>query len=181
VASNLQRLFLIGYRGCGKTTVGRLLAERLGFDFVDADEFLEERYGTTIKAIFATEGEPAFRDKESDILAELARLPRLVASTGGGVILRDANRRTLRESGFVVWLTAEPEVLWERISTDPTTGHRRPDLAMGGLEEVRTILAAREPLYSETAHLVVPAGKSSPELIVSSILAIWEPSAKSSG
>jgi shikimate kinase len=167
-------LLLIGYRGSGKTTVGEVLAGRLGRAFVDADGALEADAGRTITQIFATEGEAGFRDRESATLRKLIAGPPGVIATGGGVILRPENRDLLRSSGFVVWLTADAEQLWHRISTDPTTGERRPNLtATGGVEEVRALLAAREPLYHETAHLIVNAARS-PEAIVADILPAWE-------
>lgn len=172
----MSRIFLIGYRGTGKTTVGRLLSDQLGWIFRDADTELEAAAGTSIADIFATEGEPRFRDRESAILAKLCRLPDAVISTGGGVILRPANRELLRVHGYVAYLMASPELCWERMQTDPTTGQRRPNLtASGGLEEVRTMLAVREPLYRETAHANFDAGKS-PEAVAADILEAWRSS-----
>src|SRR5689334_7067287 len=104
-------LFLIGYRGSGKTTVGRLVADRLGWAFVDADSVLEERYGQTIREIFAAEGEAGFRDKEAAVLADLCRATDAVIATGGGIVLRAANRVLLKRHGLVVWLAADPPTL----------------------------------------------------------------------
>ena len=101
----MQRVFLIGYRGSGKTTVARLLAQILGWEWCDADVVLEQRYGQGIYQIFAKEGEAAFRDKEAEVLDGLARLEKHVVATGGGIVLRPENRTKLR-SGKVVWLTA---------------------------------------------------------------------------
>jgi shikimate kinase len=166
-------LHLIGYRGSGKTTVGEVLAVRLRRPFVDADVVLEADAGMSIRDIFASEGEPGFRDRETATLRKLIAGPEAVIATGGGIILRPENRELLR-SGFVVWLTAEPELLWHRIQIDTTTGDRRPNLtATGGLDEVRAVLAAREPLYRETAHLTVDASRS-PELVATDILPAWE-------
>lgn len=177
----MQSIYLIGYRGSGKTTVGRCMAERLGYRFVDADEVLEEQYGVRIRDIFANEGEAAFRDKESRILEQIAQHDQQVVATGGGVILREANRQRLRQTGWVVWLMADAETLWQRISLDPTTGQRRPNLAMGGLEEVRQMLAHRHSLYAETAHFSIPVGDLSADSLASCIISEWESSAKSSG
>src|SRR5262245_25909137 len=93
---SLSRLFLIGPRGSGKTTVAALVAGRLGWDWVDADTVLERRAGMSVRAVFAAEGEPGFRDRESAVLAELCRLGRHVIATGGGVVLREPNRQLLR-------------------------------------------------------------------------------------
>src|SRR5947209_7605430 len=97
-------LHLIGYRGTGKSTIGPLLARRLGWGFADADGLIEAAAGMSIAGIFAAEGEAGFRDRESAALAELCRLTDHVVATGGGVVLRPANRGLLRNSGFVAWL-----------------------------------------------------------------------------
>src|SRR5688500_4378392 len=108
-------IFLVGYRGSGKTTVGRLLADRLQWSFLDADAVIEERAGKTIRDIFVAEGEGAFRDQESALLAELCGRTETVIATGGGIVLKDDNRALLREHGFVAWLTADAQTLWARI------------------------------------------------------------------
>src|SRR5262245_722959 len=114
-------IFLIGLRGSGKTTIGRAMAERLGLPFRDADADLEARSGRSIRDIFSTDGEAAFRDLEEQTLVDLiARGPAVIA-TGGGVVLREANRARLRAAGKVIWLTAAPDVLWQRTQADPAT------------------------------------------------------------
>ncbi|MCC6419541.1 MAG: shikimate kinase [Gemmataceae bacterium] len=163
-------IFLVGYRGTGKSTVARLLAERLGWDWVDADAVLEERYGQTIRQIFAAEGETGFRDKEDAVLEDLSRGQRRVIATGGGVILRETNRQRLRAAGRVVWLVADARTIWERLQRDPTTGERRPALTVGGLAEVEQLLQVREPLYRACADLVVDTVGRSPAEVVAAIL-----------
>lgn len=169
-----SRVFLIGYRGSGKTAVAHLLAERLGWSWCDADAVLEERFGKTIRQIFADEGEPSFRDKETQVLIDLCTRQSIVVATGGGVVLRPGNRDLLR-TGRVVWLTADAATLHRRIQADTTTAERRPSLAQGGLDEVREILAQREPLYSECAELTVDTSNQTlqevTEFIVSALLA----------
>src|SRR5436190_11808298 len=128
-------ILLIGNRGAGKPTVARLVAERLGWAWIDADALLEERAGRTIRQIFATDGENAFRDLESALLDELCRLQDHVIAAGGGVILRQENRARLK-AGTVVWLKAPADVLWQRLQGDATTAERRPNLAQGGLAEI---------------------------------------------
>ena len=167
-------LYLIGARGTGKSTVGRVLAARLGWGFIDADERLEAAAGTTIAEIFASEGEKRFRDRESAVLAELAGLSRHVIATGGGIVLREANRELLRNSGCVVWVTAMPEVAFARLQADPITAARRPNLTpKGGIEEMQTVMAAREPLYREVAQIIVDVGSLSPESAADAILTAW--------
>jgi shikimate kinase len=168
-----ERLFLVGYRGTGKSTVAHLLAGRLGWDWLDADTLLEEQYGGTIQEIFAAEGEVGFRLREHDVLRQLNRRQRHVIATGGGVILAKANRELLRKSGKVVWLQADPETIWQRLQTDATTAARRPPLTVGGLPEVVQLLQVREPLYRECADWTVDTAGHTPEEVVALILNWW--------
>ena len=163
-------LFLIGPRGSGKSTVARLVAEQLRWQWLDADDELEKRHGQSIRALFASEGEAGFRDKESAILAELCRLSRHVLATGGGVVLREANRDLLRASGRVVWLTADVDTLWRRLQADTSTAERRPALTVGGREEIDEVLRVREPLYRSCADLIVETAGRSPAEAAADIL-----------
>ncbi len=166
-----MHLFLIGYRGTGKTTVAELLSSRLGWPWLDADAEIERLAGKSIAEIFAEDGEPAFRDWESKVLADLCAGPRHVLALGGGIIVRPQNRQLLRSSGKTVWLSAEPETLWQRIAADRTTAARRPNLTVGGgLEEVRRILAERLPLYRQSADWVVDTEDKSPANVADEIL-----------
>lgn len=164
-------LALIGYRGTGKTTVARLLALQLGWDWVDADVEVELRAGKSIAAIFADDGEAAFRDWESQVLAELVRRDNTVLALGGGVVLRESNRELLKRAAAVAWLTASASTLSERIIADATTSARRPNLtAAGGTTEITAMLAMREPLYRECATLVVDTELRSPTEVAEDIL-----------
>jgi len=168
-----KHLYLIGYRGTGKTTVGRVLAARVGRPFADLDERIETAAGMTIADIFAAEGEPGFRDRESAALVTAsAEVPSVIA-TGGGIILRAENRELLRDSGRIAWLTAPADDIWARIQADAATAHRRPKLAGGGLEEVTKLLAVREPLYREVANFIVETAGLSPDAVADTILAAW--------
>ena len=168
-----SRLFLIGARGTGKSTVGRVLAARLGWAFVDADEHLEAAAGRTIAEIFHAEGEAGFRDREAATLTELGGRTEHVIATGGGVVLRQGNRERLR-SGIVIWLQASPEAAFARMQSDPTTASRRPNLtAAGGLDELRTLMAAREPLYREVADFILDTANLSPEAAADAIFTAW--------
>jgi shikimate kinase len=167
-----MNLFLIGYRGSGKTTVAEVLARRLGWPWVDADAELEQRAGKTIKQIFAEEGERTFRDLESAVVADLARRDRHVIALGGGAILREENRKALAGRGTMIWLQASPEALLARINSDATTAARRPNLTgQGGLDEIRTLLAERTPLYAACADLTIDAETKSPAEIADQIIA----------
>ncbi len=153
-------IFLIGYRGSGKTTIGRRLADQLWQQFLDSDELIVRQAGKTIREIFDQDGEPAFRAIEAMVVRDLARLGDHVISLGGGAVLREENRSALKEGAHkVVYLRCEPETLLRRILADPSTANSRPHLTgLGGtLEEIRSLLAVREPLYREamTAELDV--------------------------
>jgi shikimate kinase/rhodanese-related sulfurtransferase len=175
MVSGKERIALIGYRGSGKSTTARLLAERLGWSWLDADAVLEERAGCTIRELFAVEGEPAFRQREAALLAEFCAMPQLVIATGGGVILRKDNRGHLRRSAWVVWLDADAETLWRRLASDPASAARRPALTpapSNSLDEIRTLLALREPLYRQCADVVVSANRE-PATIADEIEHLW--------
>jgi shikimate kinase len=149
-------IFLIGYRGTGKTAVAPLLANRLGYHWIDADDEIERRAGKGIAAIFAEDGEPAFRDWESRVVAELAARARTVVALGGGAVLREANRSAIASAGPVVWLTANVATIMARLERDASTASRRPNLTtIGGRAEVQLVLAERVPLYQACATLVV--------------------------
>jgi shikimate kinase len=167
---NESPLFLIGLRGSGKSMVARLLARELSWDWLDADDVLEKRYGRSIRAIFAAEGEAGFREKESAILAQLCRLRRHVIATGGGIVLREDNRALLRSSGRIVWLTADIETLWQRVQADSGTAERRPTLTIGGRAEMEEMLQLREPLYRQCADYVVDTAGREPNDIAAKIL-----------
>jgi shikimate kinase len=167
-----MNLFLIGYRGTGKTTVAALLAERLQRPWFDADVEIERRAGKSIREVFTTEGEPAFRDWESAAIVELSSQAHVVISVGGGAVLRAENREAMRSAGQVVWLQASPETIFQRLLADPTTDGRRPDLtSLGGLAEIEALLAERTPLYAACANLTIDTEGKSPQAIAEEILA----------
>lgn len=166
-----MNIILIGYRATGKTTVARLLAERLGWDCIDADVEIERCAGKSIARIFAEDGEPAFRNLEVEVTANLCRHDRLVLAAGGGAPMREENRQAMRAGGQVVWLTARPETIHARMSGDATTASRRPSLTeRSAFGEIVHVLARREPVYRETAHLEIDTEGKSPGQIVEEIL-----------
>jgi shikimate kinase len=170
-------VFLIGARGTGKTTVARLLAARLGWPWIDADDLIEQQFGRSVRDIFAQEGEAGFRDKEAGVLAELCDRRRHVIATGGGVVLRADNRERLRRAGQVVCLMADAPTLWQRLQADPGTAARRPNLSVGGLAEIEETLRVREPLYRACADWVVATETRSPEEVAAVVLAHLGPGA----
>lgn len=165
-------LTLIGYRGCGKSTVAALLAPRLGLAWIDADEVLERRAGRSIAALIADRGEAAFRDLEAEVLADLLAGPAAVLATGGGVVLRESNRMLLRDRGRpVVWLRAAADVVRSRLAADPLTAGRRPGLTGSDpLAEVAAALTDREPLYAAVADVSFDTGSMPPEQITARIV-----------
>jgi shikimate kinase len=168
-------LFLIGFRGTGKTTVARILGLRLGWDWVDADVEVELRAGKSIAAIFADEGEPRFRDLEGEVLADLVCRRRTVAACGGGVVIRESHRRLLEAQPRVVWLSGDPEVLHARIQADQLTAARRPSLTpFSALEEVRRLVAEREPWYRRCSKVRVDVDTRSPEACADEIIARFD-------
>ena len=165
---------LVGYRGTGKTTVGRILADRLGFAFRDADLHVEALAGRTIASIFAEEGEQVFRDFEETVVADLTKEIGAVIATGGGAILRSTNREAIRAVGFVVWLKADPETLARRLRRDQTRLNARPALTSAGtLDEIGDVLAARTPLYRDVADIEVDTVDRSSFEVALDILQAW--------
>ncbi|MCL2004942.1 MAG: AAA family ATPase [Planctomycetaceae bacterium] len=150
----MQSFIFVGYRGTGKTTVARKLAERLGIPAIDADAEIQRQSGKSIAEIFAQDGEAAFRDTEESVIAEILQSTSpLVLATGGGAILRENTRKRLRQSGRVFWLTALPDTILQRITSDVATETMRPNLtSLPMREEIIAILGQRQPLYGEVAH-----------------------------
>jgi len=154
----LQRgnLYLVGLPGAGKSTLGRMLARRLGLVFVDADTELEARLGVTIPTIFEIEGEAAFRDREEATLAALVERTGIVLATGGGVVIRARNRARLKENGTVLYLHADPLTLRERTRR---SRHRPLLIAADPLARLAELYAQRDPLYREVAHRVIDSDR----------------------
>ena len=169
MARPARAICLIGMPGSGKSTVGRHVARHLGRPFVDTDHLIEQRIGCSIREYFELQGEPAFRDVESQVIddATAASEARVVA-TGGGAGLREANRDWLRSRGTVIYLRATPEDLARRLRHDT----HRPLLQGGGdaLRRLRTLFAERDPLYRRTAHFVVEAQRPSVHALVHMVL-----------
>ena len=162
-----MNLALIGMPGCGKSTVGRHLARHLGLRFVDADTELESRIGMPIRAFFETHGEAAFRDEEQAVIEEVTQRRACVVATGGGSILRSANREALHARAHVFYLRASPEDLYRRLRHDT----RRPLLQVADpLARLRELYRERDPRYRRTAHYVIEAARPTVPALVSMIL-----------
>jgi len=159
-----KNIVLIGFMGSGKSTVGRELHQRLGYSLTDMDRLIEETVGKKITEIFKEEGEKVFRDFETLQLVEIAKQTgkRHIISTGGGIVIRPENRSLLRKLGYVVWLHAPEDVIFERTSKNkerPLLNHQ------DARERITSLLAERKPWYRETAHLKVDtAGLDSSEI-----------------
>lgn len=163
-------LVLVGYRGCGKSSVGRALAERLGWPFVDTDERVQQASGCSIREIFEQRGEEEFRAREREVTLEAAAGSRQVISVGGGAVLDAANRRALRERGLCVWLTAPPEELRRRISRDETTAGARPPLrGQSALAEIEQVLNERLAVYEAIADCVMDTKGKTAEQVADQI------------
>jgi shikimate kinase len=167
-----RSIALIGLRGCGKSVVARELAKLLGGDHVDTDELVVARAGKSIAAIFADDGEAAFRRLEKAVIIEVAHQPTTVISVGGGAVMDQANIDNLRATATLVWLTAPAEVLWQRIEADPATASTRPPLTNeAGLVEMQQLLAQRSPLYEQASDLTIDTTQRTPPAVAEAIVA----------
>lgn len=163
-----RHVVLIGFMGSGKSTVGPLLARRIGVPFVDLDRYIVRQAGRTIPEIFAVEGESGFRERESKALREILAQPPHVVAAGGGVVERVENREMLQAHARCVWLRVPLEVILERVGNDPN----RPLLQNDpGFVRTRQLYAAREPLYAE-AELHIDATRSPEETVETIVTAL---------
>lgn len=162
-----MNIVFVGLPGSGKTTIGRHLSRRLGVPFLDSDHVIEERLGCSIREYFAREGEDAFRDVEQQVLDDLSQHHQGVLSTGGGSVLREANRRHLHERGHVIYLRSTPEDVYRRLRHDTV----RPLLQVEDpLARLRALYEARDPLYRDAAHFVLDTGRPSVATLVNKLL-----------
>lgn len=165
--SHAITIALVGLPGGGKSTVGRQLAKRLRRPFVDSDHLIEHRIGCSIRAFFEREGEAAFRDIEASVIAECSAEGGTVLATGGGSVLREANRLHLRSKCHVIYLRSTPDELFRRLRHDT----QRPLLQVKDpLGRLRDLFGERDPLYREVAHNVVDTGRPSVPSLVNMLL-----------
>lgn len=165
--ANHQNIFLIGLMGAGKTTIGRQLANELSLEFFDSDHEIEKRTGVTITHIFDIEGEAGFRKRETAMLDELTNKKGIVLATGGGAILKPENRQFLMSRGTTIYLYANIDTLLERTSKDRNRPLLQTENPQAKLEE---LLAVRDPLYRETADIIIDTGKDSVRLALKEIM-----------
>lgn len=147
----IVNLALIGFMGAGKTSVGRLVAEQLHFDYLDTDELIQSRTGRPIVEIFSTDGEAAFRKMEQELVGELAARTKTVIATGGGLPMNPQNLVSLKTHALVVCLWASPEKIWERVKNQT---HRPLLHDADPQKKIRELLAAREPFYRQADVLL---------------------------
>jgi shikimate kinase len=164
-------LVLVGMPGAGKSSIGRQLAKRIAWPFHDSDTELEGRFACSVRSFFEREGEAAFREAESRVLDELTLLGEQVLATGGGVVLRDANRQLLAERCTVIYLRCSPDELFRRLRSDT----QRPLLQVSDPRtKLRELHAERDPLYRSVAHFVLECGRSTVPAQVAKVMAMLE-------
>ncbi|MCC2681103.1 MAG: shikimate kinase [Nitrosospira multiformis] len=159
-------IFLVGMMGAGKTTVGRLLSHFLEKTFYDSDREIQKRTGVSIPTIFEIEGETGFRRRETEILSELMNARNIILATGGGAVLSGVNRTMLKHGGTVIYLRASIDDLWRRTRHDKNRPLLQTSDPRARLAE---LFVQRDPLYRETAHIVVESGKRSPRHLAQSL------------
>lgn len=161
-------LILVGFMGSGKSAIGRLAAHRLRFQFADTDSLIVERSKQEISTIFEQSGEEAFRDLETRVIESLTPLSRYVISTGGGAVLREQNRTVLRSLGFVVMLTANEDVLFERVQRNS----KRPLLQTENPRQtIAELMTTRRPAYEAAAHLTLDTSELNHEQTTDAVVA----------
>jgi shikimate kinase len=170
-----MNLVLMGYRGTGKTSVGRFLAARLTKPFLDSDELIKASSGKNVRKMVEEEGWSFFRREEKRVVAELSRNDGCVVALGGGAVLDEENVRNLKDKGFFIWLTAGAETILNRLSGDGQTPGQRPSLTgKDPDEETRSLLKTREPLYAKLADCRVETSDRTIEEVAAEVLRILE-------
>jgi shikimate kinase len=159
-----EKIILTGYRATGKSSTGKILADLLGFDFIDTDQAIEKRQGETIAELVGR--------KEEDMLAELASSKNKVIATGGGSVMHEKTWTKLRQNALVVWLTADVKTICQRLASDNDTEDQRPALTeMGTMNEIAMVLSERQPLYEKSSDLTIQTDAKTPDEVAEIILA----------
>ncbi|MBM9614303.1 shikimate kinase [Desulfobulbus rhabdoformis] len=175
--NNQSNILLTGFRATGKSTVGRLLAQRLGLDYMDMDIELSKRLGGSVSEVVGAHGWAFFRKAEAHLLDELSHFKGYVIATGGGAIEHQEQWQRLRKNSYVFWLDADATIIDKRVQADPLSSEQRPCLSAGdgsSKESTRKILERRRPLYRLGADVRLDAGKNSPEQLTTLALAWLE-------
>ncbi len=157
--AELMKIYLIGYRCTGKTTIGQKLAVFLNMDFFDTDEIIQHQSNMSISQIVEAHGWDNFRDIEKKTLKDTIQINSGVISTGGGIVLDEQNRKLMKTNGICVWLTADANIIVDRLEKDDNTINSRPPLSdLGLIQETKHVLKKRTPLYQVTQHLTIDTG-----------------------
>jgi shikimate kinase len=171
---NLMNIILIGYRGSGKSTVGRRLAARMERRFVDTDDLIESKEGQ-IRDIVKSHGWDYFRALEKRIIEEISKEDNLVIALGGGAVLDLDNLEVLKRNGFIIWLKADQQILLKRMDEDPGTNTRRPTLTgKGTTEELEEMISLREPFYERTSQIQIDTSELDVEAVIEQVLVIFD-------
>jgi shikimate kinase len=168
-----MNLVLIGHRAAGKTTVGKRLSGSLRKAFLDTDDLIEECQGSPIAEIVRLHGWDYFRSVEKRVISEISCRDGLIIAAGGGAILQPENVRALKRNGFIIWLTADVQVLLQRMAKDGHTTERRPSLTgKGTLEELEEVIAYRKPFYEKASEVRVDTSALDVDMVVNNVLSI---------
>jgi shikimate kinase len=167
-----MNLFIIGYRCTGKTTVGKALAQRLNWSFVDTDQIIVRAAGVSIAQLVETCGWPSFRDQEHKALQTISADDRQVVATGGGIVLDAHNITTMKKAGKIVWLTASEKTIQARMQADELTATSRPSLTgQGRIAEITAVLSVRRPFYEKAGDFSIATDRSTVTVICDRIIA----------
>ena len=170
-----MNIILIGYRACGKSSVGKILAQKLNYTFVDCDFLISERLKSSISSYVALNGWHKFRIMETEILAEILQYDNQVIATGGGIVVSHEACKLLKQQPYTVWLAASCENIARRIKADESSHSMRPPLGnfKNLTNEVRFTLTERSPLYTDCANIIINGDLLTPEQITNEIIQVW--------
>lgn len=166
----IQRIILIGFRATGKSAVGKKLAEKIGYRFVDTDQILQDKLGCSISSFVDNNGWNSFRKHEAELLVELSNKSAIVVATGGGAVENRSAFQGFCENGFVVWLTAEKSTIFNRMQSDNKSQGQRPPLTSdNAIDEITKLLIRRTPLYQDHAQLQLATDRATIEQLCNQI------------
>ncbi|MFQ5956871.1 MAG: shikimate kinase [Candidatus Brocadiales bacterium] len=170
-----MNIILIGFRGTGKTVTGKLAAQHLGWEFIDADDYLEMRTGKDIMSIFDEGGEKSFREIEEFVVSELCELEHKVIAAGGGAVLSKKNVKNMKKSGVVILLEADSDTIYERLQADPKTRKQRPRLTDKDLhDEIVHLLEYRDKYYKKAADYKIDTSRLTQEEVAQEIITAFK-------